>query len=128
MIRNDQTGMISHIIATGMLLDDVSATSERFDSELVCTSELDEERQRTSDNMSEWHPRGEKQPPTNRRRSNAQEKGSRRPKAGHYPVGYSPYSMSAKRGVVPLARLLIKRDLKVILARNVFFCMYALFF
>ena len=120
--------MISHIVATGMLLDDVSATSERFDSELVCTSELDEERQRTSDNMSEWHQRGEKQPPTNRRRSNAQEKGSRRPKAGHYPVGYSPYSMSAKRGVVPLARLLIKRDLKVILARNVFFCMYALFF
>lgn len=119
--------MISHILAAGVLLDDVYAPAARFDSELVCTSELDEERQRTSDNMSEWHPRGQKHPPTNRRQSNAQDKsGRRRPKAGHYPVGYSPYLMSAKRGVVPLARLLIKRDLKVIFGAECFFlvCMH----
>ena len=37
----------------------------------------------------------------------------RRPKAGHYPINFSPYRMCAvKRGIVPLARGFVKEDLK----------------
>jgi len=102
-----------------MLFDDAEG---RFDSEPVSNSELDEERQRTSENMLEWQILDEKQLPASWRRRNTRETGipSLRPKAGKYPVGYSSYSMSAKRGL-SIARLLIKNDLKVIFCAVIFF-------
>jgi hypothetical protein len=102
-----------------MLFDDAEG---RFDSEPVSNSELDEERQRTSENMLEWQILDEKQLAASWRRRNTRETGipSRRPKAGKYPVGYSSYSMSAKRGL-SIARLLIKNDLKVIFCAVIFF-------
>jgi hypothetical protein len=106
-----------------MLFDDAEG---RFDSEPVSNSELDEERQRTSENVLEWQIRDEKQLPTSWRRRNAREKRGMpgRPKAGKYPVGYSSYSMIAKRGVLSIARLLIKSDLKVFCAVILFSYMH----
>ena len=106
-----------------MLFDDAEG---RFDSEPVSNSELDEERQRTSENMLKWQILDEKQLAASWRRRNTRETGipSRRPKAGKYPVGYSSYSMIAKRGVLSIARLLIKSDLKVFCAVILFSYMH----
>ena len=38
----------------------------------------------------------------------------RRPRAGHYPAGFSPYRMVERRGVVPLERRHIRNDMKVL--------------
>lgn len=37
----------------------------------------------------------------------------RRPRAGHYPAGFSPYRMDERRGAVPLERRYIRNDIKV---------------
>ena len=92
--------------------------ARHFDAEPVSISELEEERRRTGGEMSQRQPCEDRQPQASsgRLRRNAKEAasaGNRKPKAGCYPLGFSPYSMSAKRGVISLARLVIKTDLKV---------------
>jgi len=97
-----------------MSLFDASDGARRFDTEPVSTCELDEERQRTSGETSERQLRDDKQPLECReRRRNGRVSGSRRPKAGCYPHGFSPYCMTKRGGFISLSRLLIKTDLKV---------------
>lgn len=71
----------------------------------IPTSELDAERRRLA--MLNRYSDDDSTKKSRSRRK-------RRPRAGHYPIGFSPYQMTAKRGgVVPLARGLVRNDCKV---------------
>ena len=99
------------------------ASADRFDVAPVGTAELDTERERGAKSCEDAHtaPTDVLQPDGKsvgmaggvRERT---AKRRRRVKAGHYPLGFSPYLMSAnERGdVISLGRFVIKDDLKVI--------------
>lgn len=100
--------------------EDASA-ADRFDVAPVGTAELDAERERSAQSFEEVHA-GVLQKPDGksvdmaggaRHRTTIRR---RLVKAGHYPLGFSPYHMSANgRGsVISLGRFVIKNDLKVI--------------
>ena len=87
--------------------------ASRFDVAPVSFAELDAERGWSGNGLLE--PDDEyaaQEKPIGRARGAGRR---RRVRAGHYPVGFSPYLMSAnKRGsVIPLGRVVIKEDLKV---------------
>ena len=90
------------------------ADASRFDVAPVSAAELDAERrwsgngcpEATDEEFAAHQQLGGKTRGAWRRR---------RLRAGHYPVGFSPYLMSANKrgGITPLPRLVIKKDLKV---------------
>jgi hypothetical protein len=103
------------------------ASTHRFDVAPVKTAELDAERERSAKSCEDvpteivketaptdvLHPDGKSVVAGGVKERTAMRR--RRVKAGHYPLGFSPYLMSANgRGdVISLGRLVIKSDLKV---------------
>ena len=90
------------------------ADASRFDVAPVSAAELDAE-QRWSDGgllePADDEYAAEQQPGGKARGAGRR----RRVRAGHYPVGFSPYLMGANKrgGIIPLGRVVIKKDLKV---------------
>ena len=90
------------------------ACASRFDVAPVSAADLDAERR--------WSGGGCPEPADDKYAAQQQPGGKvrgagrrRRVRAGQYPIGFSPYLMSANKrgGIIPLARVVIKKDLTV---------------
>jgi hypothetical protein len=76
-------------------------------SEMIPTAELEAERLR----LAMQHDYEDGHGNLNKRHHTSSQ--TRTPKAGHYPINFSPYRVCAvKRGIVPLAREFVKEDLQ----------------